>query len=216
MTPASSAGPSGAAPTAPALLLLELVSIARGLRVADAIAKRTPLATLAMGTMQPGNFLILAAGEVAEVEEALVAAEEHGSSGGRAGWSHVLLPGVAPQVIAAAAGHRASAAGDTLGVVETADAPSVLAAADAAVKEAPVELVTLRFGDGLGGRGYFLLTGELADIEAAVAAAQAAVSLSARRETAVIPRTDELLRQSLAAADELAPGLRLLNPAGAR
>jgi microcompartment protein CcmL/EutN len=39
------------------------------------------------------------------------------------------------------------------------------------VKGAEVELLELRLGDGLGGRGYLLFDGTVADVEAAVALA---------------------------------------------
>ncbi|MBI3286863.1 MAG: BMC domain-containing protein, partial [Chloroflexi bacterium] len=49
----------------PALALVEFSSIAVGIQAGDAMAKRAPIATLRAGTVQPGKYLVLIAGEVA-------------------------------------------------------------------------------------------------------------------------------------------------------
>ena len=48
---------------------------------------------------------------------------------------------------------------------------AIIDAADAGVKGAHVRLLELRLGDGLGGKGYLLFDGSVADVEAAVAIA---------------------------------------------
>ena len=57
----------------PALGLLELESIAAGIEVGDAMAKRAPVELLRAGTVHPGKYLVLVGGDVADVEEALEA-----------------------------------------------------------------------------------------------------------------------------------------------
>jgi microcompartment protein CcmL/EutN len=79
------------------------------------------------------------------------------------------------QVIAALRGSRRAGMGEALGIVETATVAATIEAADAGVKGARVELLELRLGDGLGGRGYLLFDGSVADVEAAVAAAVARI-----------------------------------------
>jgi microcompartment protein CcmL/EutN len=48
---------------------------------------------------------------------------------------------------------------------------AVIDAADAGLKGANVALLDLRLGDGLGGKGYLLFDGPVAEVEAAVAIA---------------------------------------------
>ena len=55
--------------------------------------------------------------------------------------------------------------------METATVAATIEAADAGVKGARVELLELRLGDGLGGKGYLLFDGLVSDVEAAVAIA---------------------------------------------
>ncbi|TFG64103.1 MAG: BMC domain-containing protein, partial [Gemmatimonadales bacterium] len=54
-------------------------------------------------------------------------------------------------------------------VVETSTAAAAIQAADAGLKSAHVQLVEVRLADGLGGKGIVFFSGELADVEIAVA-----------------------------------------------
>ncbi|MFV2071815.1 MAG: BMC domain-containing protein, partial [Thermoanaerobaculales bacterium] len=55
----------------PALALIDFGSIAAGIEAADAMAKRAQVAVLRAGTVQPGRYLVLIGGSVADVEESL-------------------------------------------------------------------------------------------------------------------------------------------------
>ena len=57
-----------------------------------------------------------------------------------------------------------------LGTIETFTVASVILAADCAVKSADVEILELRTARGMGGKGVVLLTGDVADVTAAVEA----------------------------------------------
>lgn len=160
-------------PLQPALALIELASIAVGIEVGDAMVKRAPVDVVHAGTIQPGKYLVLVAGTVADVEEALAAGVEIGAC---CLVDTVFLPNVHDQVVAALRGSRRAGTGEALGVVETASVAATIEAADAGVKGAQVELLEVRLGDGLGGKGYLLFDGSVSDVEAAVAAALARIS----------------------------------------
>ena len=155
--------------TAPALALLEFHSIAAGIEAGDAMVKRAPVERILAGTIQPGYYLVLVTGEVADVMEAVDAGV---LTGGESLRDRLLLPNVHPGVVAALNGQRApggEAAADALGIVETATVAAGILAADAGLKGAEVRLNQLRLGDGLGGKGLALFTGLVSDVEAAVA-----------------------------------------------
>ena len=109
----------------PALALIEFDSIAAGLHAGDAMVKRAPIAGIVAGTVQPGHYLILISGAVADVDEALQAGR---AAGGARVIDTVLLPHVHPAVIGALAGERAGRSGTALGVIETATAPAAIKA----------------------------------------------------------------------------------------
>jgi microcompartment protein CcmL/EutN len=149
----------------PALALLEFTSIAAGIQAADAMVKRAPIDVIRAGTVQPGKYLVLIGGEVADVEESLAAGRE---VGGAAAVDFVYLPFVHPEVVRAVAGTRVPEVTDALGIVETTTVAAAIHAADAGVKGAEVRLVEVRLADGLGGKGIVLFSGLVADVEAAV------------------------------------------------
>jgi microcompartment protein CcmL/EutN len=166
--PGSLPGATAPDPLAPALALLELASIAVGIEAGDAMVKRAPVEVVHAGTVHPGKYLVLVAGAVADVEEALAAGLEVGEG---CLVDTVFLPNVHAQVVAALRGARRAGRGDALGIVETATVAATIEAADAGVKGARVELLELHLADGLGGKGYLLFDGSVSDVEAAVAIA---------------------------------------------
>jgi len=149
----------------PALALLEFRSIAAGIQAADAMVKRAPIDLIKAGTVQPGKYLVLIGGEVADVEESLAAGREVGAP---AAVDFVFLPQVHPEVVEAIGGGRVPEVKDALGVIETTTVAAAIHAADAGIKGAEVRLVEVRLADGLGGKGIVLFAGLVADVEAAV------------------------------------------------
>ena len=127
--------------------------------------KKAPVARIVAGTVHNGKYLVLVAGEVADVEESLAAGLRVGSS---AVLDHVYLPGVHPHVVDALAGPRPAHPIDAFGVIETRTVAAAIAAADAGTKGAEVNLLEVRLADGLGGHGLVFFDGLVADVEASI------------------------------------------------
>jgi microcompartment protein CcmL/EutN len=182
-------------PALPAIVLLEFGSVAAGIEAGDAMAKRAPLASLHAGTVQPGKYLVLAGGAVADVQEAQAAGLEVGR---QALVDQIFLADVHRDVVDAITGERRRSEAGALGVIETRSVAATISAADAAVKGALVTLLDIRLADGLGGKGYLLLGGEVADVEAGV---ELGVSrLTSRDElvgSVVIPQMHEEMYENL-------------------
>jgi microcompartment protein CcmL/EutN len=166
----------------PALALLEFDSIAAGITAGDAMVKRAPLQLIKAGTVQPGKYLVLIGGQVADVEEAIDAAR---NASAETLVDLVFLPDVHPDVVAAVAGARSTDEGEALGVIETTTVAAIIQAADAGVKGARVTLRELRMADGLGGKGYLLFGGSVADVEAGVSIGSARVGSQLVRDTVI-------------------------------
>lgn len=162
----------------PAIALIEFNSIAAGTFAADKMVKRAPVELLHAGTVQPGKYVILVGGGPAEVEESY---REGMQAGASEILDEVLLPQVHPQVVQALDGARSFNGHNSLVVLETSMIAAIVRATDAAAKGARIEIAELRLGNGLGGRGVAILTGELSDVEAA--AEIAARSLAGRNVT---------------------------------
>lgn len=156
----------------PAIALLEFDSISAGIVAGDAMVKASPIGSIYAGTVHPGNYLVLVSGDTASVEVALATGSD---SGGDHLTDSVFLPDIHPEVTAAIVGGATSASlsEEALGIVETSTVATVIDAADAGVKAAEVSVSSVRLADGLGGKGYVLFSGMVAEVEAAVEAAVA-------------------------------------------
>ena len=178
----------------PAVGVLEFSSVAKGIEAGDAMVKRAPLDVIRAGTVHPGKYLVLVGGLTADVEEAVEAGRE---VGGTSLVDVVFLPDVHPDVVASIGGTRRDDAGEALGVIETPTVAATIDAADAGVKGARVTIRDLRLADDLGGKGYVLFGGEVAEVEAAVDCGVERVGADATH--VVIARLHEEMRENLVA-----------------
>lgn len=169
----------------PALALIELRSIARGMLIVDAMIKKAPIDVLASGPVSSGKFTILVAGDVAEIEEsyrlALELASPHLAGS-------VFLPQVADAIIPGLRGEFLHVESDSLAIVETRSQATTIVSCDAALKAAEVHLLDLRIYKRLGGKGYFVVSGSLDQVEAAVEAAAKRIEAEDVLQTEIIPR----------------------------
>jgi microcompartment protein CcmL/EutN len=179
----------GAEVAGPALGLIETNSIARGLVVTDQMVKKAPVELVLARTVSPGKHLTLVSGDVADVDEAMRIGIDTAA--------HTLvdrlqLAQVADELLRALARRTAAKLEGALGIIETFSVASSLLAADAACKAAIVELAELHLADGLGGKAYFILSGEQADVEAGLFAAETAIptGLLQARELIARPHDD--------------------------
>jgi microcompartment protein CcmL/EutN len=156
----------------PAIALVEFDSISAGIVAGDAMVKSSPIGAIYAGTVHPGKYLVFVSGDTASVEVALATGTD---TGGRHVNDTVFLPDIHPDVTAAIVGGAVSASlsEEALGIVETSTVAAVIDAADAGVKTAEVVVSSVRLADGLGGKGYVLFSGSVAEVEAAVESAVA-------------------------------------------
>ena len=169
----------------PALALIEVSSIARGMVVTDACVKKAVVTLLSSRPLAPGKYITLFWGEVAEVEEAY---QEGVRTAAETLVDSLFLPGAHTVVLETLAGIAQPSGVDSIGIVETFAVSSTLLSADAACKAAEVDLLEVRLATGLGGKAYYLVSGRLHDVEAAVEAGIAAVTPEQLVRTEIIPR----------------------------
>lgn len=174
----------------PALALIELNSIAKGVIVTDAVAKKAPVEILETHPICPGKYLVLFAGEVGPVDESL---REGMAIGGDSVINKLFLPNVHLDVVPAIAGCTGITEFGSVGIVETFSVASCVVAADIAAKATEIKLVEVRLANGLGGKAFFVITGELYSVEASVEAAAkfaAGEGMLAGREIIPAPHPD--------------------------
>lgn len=164
----------------PALGILEIATIARGVVSADAALKRAPAILLSSRAVSGGKHLVMLEGGVAEVEEAMMAGARVADT---ALLDRVDLPAADDQVWpmlgapATPVDWTLDPDAEAVAIIETRTVCGAIAAADAACKVAQVTVRDVRLAIDLAGKAYFTLTGTLDAIEAAAAAASDALAL---------------------------------------
>ena len=151
----------------PAIGMMEFNSIAAGIATADAMLKRAPVELLECRPVCPGKFIVLVHGMTDPVNEAMAAADERGTE---ATIDRLLLPNVHPSIFPAIVGAVECTDVESLGIIETISMASTIVAADASAKAADVTLTEMRLANGLGGKSFYLMVGDLPNVEAGVEA----------------------------------------------
>jgi microcompartment protein CcmL/EutN len=172
----------------PALGLIELCSIARGIVACDAMVKKAAVRLIQARSTHPGKYSILVGGGVEEVDEALGAGE---TVAAESLIDRLFLPNPHPQLVEVLVGPRQPKLA-SIGILETFSIAATIRGADAALKAAQVDAIHIRLARDLGGKGFFVLTGLLHDVEEAMSAGTAAVGpgLLAGREVVANPHPD--------------------------
>lgn len=145
--------------------MVELNSIARGIETCDVMVKAADVQLLDSYPVCPGKYIILVSGDVAAVESAV----ERGISCAGANFvDKLVIPHIHPQVIPGILGTVEIEKIDAVGVVETFSVASAIIAADTSLKAAKVNIIEIRLAKGLGGKSFYTLTGDVAEVRAAV------------------------------------------------
>lgn len=175
----------------PALGVLEVQTIARGLVVSDALVKRAVVRILRALAVTPGKYVIVFAGGEAEVDESMQAGRE---AAGTQELDRLVLPHAHPAIVPALDPVEPPPILGAVGVLEMATVAATLLACDTALKHAETTLCALHLARGIGGKGYFVLTGELHSVEASLEAADAIIApeLRVAREIIARPHPDLL------------------------
>lgn len=155
-----------------AIGLVELSSIAKGIEVSDAMLKRADIEIIVNRTICPGKYMILIGGDVDAVNASIetgieISAEEL--------VDHFIIPNVHPSIFPAISGVNPVVDLQALGVIESFSVASIIEAADAAVKSASVELITVYLAMAIGGKGYVMFTGDVSSVQTAVDTGAAAI-----------------------------------------
>lgn len=164
---------------------VELTSIARGYRVADRMVKKAPITVLDARAMCPGKFLIVVAGAVGPVEEAMSEARREA---GESLFGDLLIANLSRGIIAAINREVTAAAGETVGILESFSGVAVIDAADQAVKTADVVVESIDLLDGIGGKAFLVVSGGLTDVEAALEAAERRIPPGMRVAAEILPQ----------------------------
>ncbi len=178
-----------------AIGMVEYMSVPSGILAADTLIKTAEVDVLQAQTVCPGKYIVLISGELSAVKAAIEASKVQ--CGAKLVDSFVLgnpHESIFPAIYGVTTVEEPKA----LGILETFSAASIIVAADNAAKTAQVELIELRIARGMSGKGYLLLTGDVAAVTAAIEKAKESVGENgAYLDSAVIPNPDKKLWKNI-------------------
>lgn len=178
-----------------AIGMVELSSIGMGYLVQDSMLKAADVELIIARTICSGKYMCVVAGNVSNVESAVNAGVEKSEAGLI---DSIVIPRVHRQVFPALGGTVVLDENDlaAIGIVETFSATAALQAADEAAKAASITLFRLHLAMAVGGKGFLLMTGSVADVSAGVeAAANGAAEKGLLVSKVVIARPEKELFQ---------------------
>ena len=155
--------------------LIELSSVATGFVVEDQMLKAGSVQLLLARSICSGKFLIVVSGDVTSVQSALLAGA---AAAGASLIERRQIARVHPQVLQAISQTVDIPPSQlkSIGVIETFSAASIIEVADTAVKSAAVTLLKVHLAMALGGKGFVVMAGDVASVQAAVAAGSKAAA----------------------------------------
>jgi len=153
--------------------LIELSSVAAGFQAADTMLKAGNVRLILSRSICSGKYMVLIGGETAAVEAAVAAGAE--AANGCLIDSFVIA-NVHPDVFVALGRTQPVQPDGALGVLESFNIATLIQAADAAAKAAAVQLLEIRLAMALGGKAFVTMTGDVASVQASVAAGRQVIS----------------------------------------
>ena len=173
--------------------MIEFNSIAVGIEAADHMVKAADVETLMVKSICPGKFVVAIYSTVAAVQASVDAGM---AAGVDTLVDHFVIPNIDPAVITAMGSSISSPRGSAVGVVETFSAASCIVAADVAVKTADVDLLEVRIAMGVGGKAFYIVTGDVGPVEMSVGAGSASAAEKGLlvRKTVIPSISEQILR----------------------
>jgi microcompartment protein CcmL/EutN len=153
--------------------LIELSSIASGFSVADTMLKAGNVRLLLSRSICSGKYMVLIGGDTSAVEAAVQAGDE---AAGGCLIDSLVVPNLHPDVFTAIGRTQPVEPNGALGILESFNVATLIQAADAVAKSASVQLLEVRLAMALGGKAFCSMTGDVASVQAAVAAGRKVIA----------------------------------------
>jgi microcompartment protein CcmL/EutN len=147
-----------------AIGIVETSSLAKGFEIGDTILKAADVEIIVNRTICPGKYMVLISGDVDAVQASIDAGVE---AGAHTVVDYFIISNVHPGIFPAISGVEHLPELKALGVIEGFSVASVIEAADAAIKAAPIQFVTIHLAMAIGGKGFVSFTGDVAAVEEA-------------------------------------------------
>ncbi|QNO13995.1 BMC domain-containing protein [Alkalicella caledoniensis] len=149
--------------------LIEFKSIAKGIEATDEMIKSANVELVLSTPICPGKYISLISGDVGAVKNAIEVGKNVGSS---FTVEYHVISNISEAVFPALTATGEIEKISSLGIIETISAITSIVVGDMALKAANVQLLEIRLARGLGGKGFVLITGEVAAVKQAIKACE--------------------------------------------
>lgn len=148
-----------------AIGLIELNSISKGILTMDEMVKAASVEILEAHPVCPGKYIIIISGKVEAVKSSVKHAKETAAENLV---DELIIPNIHHDVFFALTATSNITELKALGIIETFTAASAIIAGDSAVKSSSVKLIEIRLSNGMGGKSFLTLTGDIGSVNSAI------------------------------------------------
>lgn len=174
--------------------MVELNSIAKGIETTDAMLKSANIELLYSKHICPGKYIIVVSGDT----EAVKLSVDRGLTVGQKNIiASFVLSNIHEDIINGLKRKFNYPVIRAIGVVEFTSAAEGLISLDKVLKYGNVSLVKLLMGSGIGGKCYFVITGDLSSVEEGLRFGMDGVKMKKLVNKAIIPYPDDELIKNL-------------------
>ena len=153
--------------------MVELSSVVAGFLVADAALKAGNVRLVLSRSICSGKYMVLVAGDPSAVQSAIAAASE--AANGCLIDSFVIT-NIHPDVVTAMGRTSVAPPDGALGILESFNVATLIKAADACAKAAPIQLFEVRVAMALGGKAFVTMIGDVSAVQTAVEAGRKVIA----------------------------------------
>jgi microcompartment protein CcmL/EutN len=154
--------------------------------------KAADVELLRASTICPGKYMIIIGGDTGSVTASMKVGEEIAAE---FLVDKLLIPNVSDQLMPAISSTSQVPTDAAIGVIEFYSVSSAIIAADTAAKAAAINLIEIRTGFAIGGKGFVTMSGDVSAVTEAINAAKSVSELMV--ECTVIPRPTDRLFEAL-------------------
>jgi microcompartment protein CcmL/EutN len=172
--------------------IIELSSIAKGIETCDYMLKAADVELLRSCTICPGKYMIIIGGDTGSINASMKVGEEIAAE---FLVDKLLIPNVSDQLMPAISSTSQVPTEGAVGVIEFYSVASAIIAADTAAKAAAINLIEIRTGFAIGGKGFVTMSGDVSAVTEAIKAAESVSELMIH--SVVIPRPIDKLYETL-------------------
>lgn len=143
-----------------ALLIAEFNSIPLGMKTLDIILKKSNIKIYRAGITCPGKYFFIVYGMNEDINYCSNQIDKNGK--------FEIISGVSKKLIEILGNNKTKDIDDAVGIVEFFTISESVKALDMILKSSLVEAIRLRLGNGIAGKSYFIISGDISSITEAI------------------------------------------------